>query len=547
MAPSTSYAGGDFGGGAGQNSGLRNYYETLRSYAWLIVACTVIAVGAAGAYVAIASKSYTAQAELLANPVPTGDTVLFNLPVLHASGDPTTDILTAATLVTTPQVANAVIQKLHLRTSASDLLQKISATPVGQSNLVAIQATGSSPTEAQTLANAFASAVISVRTAALHAALAQIVPGLTTSVDSLPPAQRNGVGTLGDQLNQYQLLQHSNDPTLAVAAPAELPTGATSPQVKLSLAAGLFGGLIIGIGAAFAFSALDPRLRREQQARDVFAWIPVLARIPRQSSKRVPGPLIPSDLSIPALEAYRTLRTTLASRAGGEPRAYLLTGCAPSEGKTTSAISLAVALAQGGGRVILIEADLRRPRIAASLDLKPTYGTEEVLIGEVDLADALMPVWFDATPFHVLTAHRAGADLADRLSFAVARQLLNAAKEIADFVVIDSPPLTEVIDALPLAQLADEVLIVVRPGRSRLTKLQQLEEILTNQGAPASGLVVVGTTLAGVAEYGYGYEPDEGVLAGGGERNHQRGAAEDGERAGRRQQTAPTRDRPRRT
>ena len=113
-------------------------------------------------------------------------------------------------------------------------------------------------------------------------------------------------------------------------------------------------------------------------------------------------------------------------------------------------------------------------------------------------------------------------------------------------MVIDSPPLTEVIDALPLAQLADEVLVVVRPGRSRLTKLKQLEEILTNQGAPASGLVLVGTILAGVTEYGYGYEPDERDLPRGA-RNHQRGDAEDGERTGRRQQTAPTRDRPRRT
>ncbi len=190
-------------------------------------------------------------------------------------------------------------------------------------------------------------------------------------------------------------------------------------------------------------------MRREEQVRELLKGVPVLARIPQVGRRKSPGPLIPNDLSLPALEAYRTLRTSLATRASGKPQAYLLTGCAPSEGKTTSAISLAVALAQGGGRVILIEADLRRPRIAASLGLTPEIGTEQVLSGESTLRDALMPIWFDSTPLHVLPARGAGAGLADRLSFAVAQHLITAAKEQADFVVIDSPPLTAVIDALP--------------------------------------------------------------------------------------------------
>ncbi len=504
MAPPSSYGPSEGGHGRSETSGFSRYYEIVREYWLLIVLCTVVAVAGAGIYVVVAPKSYTATSQLLANPAQPGDTELFSLPVLHSSGDPTQDILTAADLVTTPQVANAVIARLGLHTSATALLNRVSSTPVGASNLVGVSAQASSAAEAQAIANAFASEVIAVRTASLHATINGLLPSLITSVNSLPPVDRSGAGSLGQELSDYEQLDKVNDPTLSVAAPAQLPTAPSSPKKALSLAAGLFGGLLLGIGAAFAFSALDPRVRREEQVRELLEGVPILARIPQVGRRKSPGPLIPNDLSLPALEAYRTLRTSLATRANGKPQAYLLTGCAPSEGKTTSAISLAVALAQGGGRVILIEADLRRPRIASSLGLTPEIGTEQVLSGESTLRDALMPIWFDSTPLHVLPARGAGAGLADRLSFAVAQHLITAAKEQADFVVIDSPPLTAVIDALPLAQLADEILLVVRAGHSRLTKLAQLAEILNNQGAYATGVVMVGGPRAELGHYSYG-------------------------------------------
>ncbi len=504
MAPPSSYGPSEGGHGRSESSGFSRYYETILEHWLLIVICTVIAVAAAAAYVTVAPKSYTATAQLLANPAQAGDTELFNLPVLHSSGDPTQDILTAADLVTTPQVANAVITKLGLHTTPTELLNRVSSEPVGASNLVGVSAVAPTAPEAQAIANAFATEAIAVRTATLHAAITAVLPSLIASVNALPPVDRSGAGSLGQELSDYEQLDKVNDPTLSVAAPAQLPTAPSSPKKALSLAAGLFGGLLLGIGAAFAFSALDPRVRREEQVRELLKGVPVLARIPQVGRRKSPGPLIPNDLSLPALEAYRTLRTSLATRASGKPQAYLLTGCAPSEGKTTSAISLAVALAQGGGRVILIEADLRRPRIAASLGLTPEIGTEQVLSGESTLRDALMPIWFDSTPLHVLPARGAGAGLADRLSFAVAQHLITAAKEQADFVVIDSPPLTAVIDALPLAQLADEILLVVRVGHSRLTKLAQLAEILNNQGAYATGIVMVGGPRAELGHYSYG-------------------------------------------
>jgi Mrp family chromosome partitioning ATPase len=434
---------------------FKRYYRTVRDHALLIVACIVITLAAAVLYVAIAPRKYSAQAQMLVSPVPPTDSTLIGLPVLHSSGDPVTDVLTAANLITNQQVAAAAASALHLRQSPAGLLGSVQATPIGQSNLVAVQATASSARRAQAIADQFAKQVIATRAAALHAAVAAILPGLRAQQAGLPPGQRNGTGTLGDQISQLQQLKSSNDPTITIASLASLPTGPDSPRTKLTLIAALFGGLILGIGAAFGFDALDPRMQREEQLREVFD-LPVLARIPLERRARKGLPILPRELSFGSEEGYRTLRTTLSSRAAGEGRAILVTGSSPAEGKSTSAINLAVALAQGGARVILIEADLGN------------------------------------TSVRVLAVEHPGPDLADRLSFAAAQQLIKHARALSEYVVIDSPPLTAVSDALPLAQLVDEVLVVARIGSTRMSKLRELRDILLEERSYPTGIVLIG-------------------------------------------------------
>ena len=137
----------------GDRAGFRRYWTTLRERWWLVLLCTVVTLVAAAIYVAVAPRTYTGEAELLVNAAPPENTILFDLPVLHQSGDPTQDVLTGANLVTTPQVAELpVIANLHLRTTTSDLLKNVSATPVGQSNIVAVQAQASSPHQAERIA-----------------------------------------------------------------------------------------------------------------------------------------------------------------------------------------------------------------------------------------------------------------------------------------------------------------------------------------------------------------------------------------------------------
>ncbi len=447
---------------------------------------------------------------MLVSPVPPTSSALIGLPVLHSSSDPTRDVLTAASLITTPQVAIAVVRALHLQETPTSLLQSVQSTPVGGSNLVSVQAQTASAPMAQAIANGFVRQVIATRAAALHSAIAVVIPGLKKQAAALQPAERNLPGNIGDQLSQLEQLKSSNDPTITSAAPAQLPTGPYSPRTKLALAAGLVGGLILGIGAAFARNALDPRLRRGEQLRELFD-VPILTRIPRER-RPTKGPMCPSELSFGATEGYRTLRTVLTSRAAGKTSAFLVTGSSPTEGKTTTAINLAAALAQGGSRVILIEADLRRPTIADALGLSVEWGTEHVLIGKATIQQTLTVARFDGAVVRVLAVHQAGAELADRLSVGAAQHLIREAMKLCDFVVIDGPPLTAVIDALPFAVLADQVLVVAKLGASRLSKLSELHELLLEQTRNATGIVLIGESSPRRKEPYYYNSPEVGTL-----------------------------------
>ena len=153
--------------------------------------------------------------------------------------------------------------------------------------------------------------------------------------------------------------------------------------------------------------------------------------------------------------------------------------------------------------MILIEADLRRPTLGQVFGITPTYGIASVLIEQVELEDALVTTEEFGPNLELLLVDMAGTHMADRLSLPAARQLVRDAETLADFVIIDSPPLTEVIDALPLARQAGNVLIVARIGRSRLNRLEELGDLLLQQDIKPLGIAVVGVERSGGESYYY--------------------------------------------
>jgi Mrp family chromosome partitioning ATPase/capsular polysaccharide biosynthesis protein len=479
-----------------EEEGLKRYVETIRERIWLVVIALVVTTGAAILYVATAQKTYEATSQLLVTPTPATDPVVASLGLLVESSDPTRDIETATQLVKTPQVAALVKTELHSPESTQGLLSMITSSPVAQSNLVAVQASANSADEARDLANSFAKSTVQERTNAFQDEVNARLQQLQNSP------------TAGKDVQELQALQGAPDPNFRVATVAETPAGPSSPRPLLSIAAGIFAGLVLGIGGAFLSQTLDPTLRREAQLRRLYR-LPILARVPRQGGRRGRRePLGPRRLAPAGAEAYRTLRATVAQRhvvEGKGGQVVLVTGPSAGEGKSTTAVNLASSLSLTGKDVILIETDLRRPSLGPVLGMEPSKGgVVSVLIENTRLATALTSSSTYGPNLRVLLADQIGTGwITDLFSIPAADAMVKEARRLADYVVIDSPPLNEVVDALPLARQADDVLIVVRLGTTRLDRLNQLAELLAESDITPIGFTVVGASQPGRSGYYY--------------------------------------------
>jgi succinoglycan biosynthesis transport protein ExoP len=494
---------------------LVRYFETIRERIWVVVGVTLLTLVAAVIYLSAAENVYESQVELLVTPVAEEDPALTGLSLVRASSDPTRDVETVARLVTSRSVAADVKRELGLDESVQQLSANVSAAPVAQSNIVVISALENSPGKAARIANAYAENAIEERNRSLRRQLGPLIDSLRERISS--GGVLAGDPTLSDQLARLESLQAGGDHTVRVESAATPSDSAVEPRPALTIAAALIGGLVLGVGAAFLTRALDPRLRREEQLRERYS-LPVLARIPRERKAVEPGsvrgrsirrpvPLSPSALSPQTLEAYRSLRTMLSAAVperegkGGLGRAILVTGPSPVEGKTTTAINLASSYALAGKSVILIEADFRHPKIAVALKVVPEVGIGDVLLGEAELDRALVRVKPFGPVLRLLAAQKPDDRLSELLSMPAARRLLDEARALADYVIIDSPPLTEVIDALPLAHYVDDLLLVCRLGTSSLLQLSRLGDLLEQNQIVPRGFVVVGVSGSQTGSY----------------------------------------------
>lgn len=502
---------------------LQRYVTTLRERLPLILITTLLTTLAAVGYLVVANKVYSAEANMLVTPVGRDDETLSGLSILRDSSDPSRDVQTGAKLVTTRSVADRVKRDLGLEESVEKILERVEAQPVAQSNIVAVSATGDSPEQARDLANAFAASTVRDRTARLHSQLDGLIEELESRLRGRSEADTTSdTVTMRSQLARLQTLRAGQDPTIRVEARAARPESPSRPRPALTIAAGLIAGLILGVGGAFALQILDPRVRREEQLRSLYR-LPILARIPVDLKRRrgFHGARPPEMLEPVTLEAYRSLRATLLASTGGygASRSILVTSASPNEGKSTTAINLASALALVGHEVILIEADLRRPSVGDALGVETSHGTDGVLLGTVALREALVKAPAYGDSLRVLLAEEqgaAGAWMADQLFLPAAQQMIEEAKQMADFVVIDSPPLSEVMDALPLARHVEDVMLVVRFGKTQIPRLERVGEVLDQHDVRPSGFVVIGYPRGDGEGYYYqrGAEPTVSRRAG---------------------------------
>lgn len=292
---------------------------------------------------------------------------------------------------------------------------------------------------------------------------------------------------------------------------AEIPGAPISPQVPLNLAVGLLVGVFAGLGIMVLIDALDNTVKsNEHIAR--YTDRPILGTLPSVNKSALKGveafgesPLDTLTHTAPRssfAEGIKTLRTNMLFMAPDKPpQVLLMTSPGPGEGKTLTSVNMAIALAQSGQRVLLIDSDMRRPRVHKALGLKNISGLSNLILGETSIEEAVMKAPFDEKNLDILTCGPVPPNPSELLHTEEFRRLVRDLRDRYDRIIFDSPPLGAVSDALILSHVADALFLILKFGQTRQELLGRSVEQLEAIGAP-----FVGTVLNNIdTDSGYGY------------------------------------------
>src|SRR5256714_4269032 len=292
----------------------------------------------------------------------------------------------------------------------------------------------------------------------------------------------------------------------------------TGPARMRTIALALILSLVAGIGLAFLLDFFDDTMKSVDDV-DRYLHLPALALIPSvmADKQKLHGAIEPrtntamtalamvKDVRSPVAEAYRHLRTSLLlSSAGTQPKTILVTSSQPSEGKTTTAINTAFMLAQTGADVLIIDCDLRRPRLHANFNLANTRGLTNYLSGESPIDDLVQAV--EKTPsLKLLTSGPIPPNPAELLGSEEMRKLLASLSEKFTHIVVDSPPAISFTDASIISTFVDGVILVVHGGRSSRAVVRRARQQLLDVGAHIFGVVLNNVKAESKGYYGAGY------------------------------------------
>lgn len=293
------------------------------------------------------------------------------------------------------------------------------------------------------------------------------------------------------------------DARVVVEQRASIPNESVVPQTARNIFIGLAMGLLFGVGLAVLREVLDNTVKRRENLEEI-THTGLVGSVPLDKERRKQI-AISFDTDNSALaEAYRKIRTNLQFLAvDNPPRVIVVTSSMPSEGKSTSAVNIALALAESEHSVALVDGDMRRPSLAKYLDLVGPVGFSTVLSGGALLSEALQKTRFPGLT--VLTSGAIPPNPSELLGSQSARNLLSELRTKFDYVIVDSTPLLAVTDAAILGAGADGVLIMSRFGRTKRDQLAHAVGNLESVGAPLLGAVFTMVPARGSSEYSYNY------------------------------------------
>jgi non-specific protein-tyrosine kinase len=445
---------------------VREYVRTLHKHWQLILLCTLLGIAAGALFVLHAPKKYESRTQLFVSTsaADTDPTAIFQGGQFSEAR-----VQSYADMVGGPLVSAKVADLIGDGLTAKTVQREVSASAPSNTVLLNVTVIDRSARRAQQIADD----------------IGKVFPGI---VDQIEVTSSGGQSPV----------------KVSVVAPATFSSSPTAPKAVLDVGLGLIVGLFLGLGTAMLREALDNTVKLPDDVQEI-AETPALGLVPYDPDAKK-HPLISNrDMHGSRAEAFRQLRTNLQFVDVDAPvRSIVVTSSVPGEGKTTTVCNLAIAVAHSGLRVLLVEADLRRPRVGGYLGIEDKVGLTSVLIGAASVDDAIQS-WGPDDLLDVLPAGPKPPNPSELLGSRGMADLLHSLEDRYDLVLLDSPPLLPVTDAAVIAPETTGALIVVHYGTTRTEQLRRTAGALTSVGARTLGAVINFAPRRGPDAYYYGY------------------------------------------
>ncbi|QPG72103.1 polysaccharide biosynthesis tyrosine autokinase [Mycolicibacterium mucogenicum] len=443
---------------------LQDFLKLMRARWITVCASIVVAVVGAIAVTWATTPLYQASTQLFVSASASGTATDINQGNLFSQQR----VISYAQLLMGKTLAQRTVDKLKLGIPAAELQSKVKATVKPNTVLINVDVLDASPVQAAEIANALSDEFVNM------------VRELETPEHGVQP-----------------------DARVVVEQRASVPERPVVPDIVENILIGLGVGILLGIVLAVARHVLDNTLKGRESVEEI-AGAGMVGGIPLDKQcVRQPAISFAKDNS-PIAEAFRKLRTNLSFLAvDNPPRVIVVTSSVAGEGKSTTAINIALALAEGEQNVVLVDGDMRRPSVAKLLGVDGPVGLSTVLSGAVSLDEALQKTRFDR--LSVLSAGAIPPNPSELLGSQVASKLLAELRAQFDYVIIDSSPLLAVTDGAILAAHSDGAIMLARYGRTRREQMAHAVSNLQAVGATLLGVVLTMVPTRGDKAYAYAY------------------------------------------
>lgn len=444
---------------------LRDYVALLRRTWLTLVACTLIGASVGAVVTLMTPPVYESTARVFVAVRTTGAAHELALGTNYARQA----VVNYVEVVPTDLVLQPVIDELDLDLTVNELASRVSAAAPLNTQLVTITVADSNPSRTAQLANAIS---------------ASFAKAVTTELEQ-PAAGETRTTVRVDTVS-----------------PARVPMGPSSPNLRLNLLLGLLLGLATGIGIVVLRRVLDTRVHTITDVEDALD-VPLLGGIPIDPDAATQPLVVHSTPRDPRAESFRALRTNVQFLGyDAETPSFVVTSAAPSEGKSTTCANLALALAETGARVALVDADLRKPRVAELFAIEGGVGLSDVLAGRVALSAAMQP--WGAGKLFLLPAGVRPPNPSELLGSAMMRRALDEMQQAFDYILIDTPPVLAVTDAVVVSRFATGTILVAASGATRRAQLASARTAIETVDARLVGAVLTKLPTTGPDSYAYG-------------------------------------------